>query len=396
MISSLLYPIQVRAFLEVLRNIRAGVLEVTLPDGSTHRFEGADPGPEADLIIHHPAALAQIMRDGKMGFCEAFMTGGVSSTRLAELIELAVLQNAYVEDKLRYSRVKTWLRLIYHQLRANTRAGSRKNISFHYDLGNSFYAKWLDPTMTYSAAIFEDGSQDLAHAQQAKYRRLAELADIRAGHHVLEIGCGWGGFAEFVARQYKARVTGITISREQFEYATRRIKAAGLDDLVKIVLKDYRDLDQSYDRIVSIEMFEAVGEAYWPTYFETLSRCLARGGKAALQVITIDDAVFHDYRREPDFIQRYIFPGGMLPSMPALAEPIRNAGFRMEAADGFGQHYARTLNAWRERFLAAWPELDGKGFDTRFKRMWELYLAYCEGGFRAGSIDVKQMLLVRE
>jgi len=396
MISSLLYPIQVRAFLEVLRNIRAGVLEVTLPDGSTHRFEGADPGPEADLIIHHPAALAQIMRDGKMGFCEAFMTGGVSSTRLAELIELAVLQNAYVEDKLRYSRVKTWLRLIYHQLRANTRAGSRKNISFHYDLGNSFYAKWLDPTMTYSAAIFEDGSQDLAHAQQAKYRRLAELADIRAGHHVLEIGCGWGGFAEFVARQYKARVTGITISCEQFEYATRRIKAAGLDDLVKIVLKDYRDLDQSYDRIVSIEMFEAVGEAYWPTYFETLSRCLARGGKAALQVITIDDAVFHDYRREPDFIQRYIFPGGMLPSMPALAEPIRNAGFRMEAADGFGQHYARTLNAWRERFLAAWPELDGKGFDTRFKRMWELYLAYCEGGFRAGSIDVKQMLLVRE
>jgi len=396
MISSLLYPLQVRAFLAVLQNIRAGTLHLTLADGSTHTFTGDKPGPEADLQINSRAALGQIMRDGKMGFCEAFMTGGVSSTRLAALIELVVLQNAYVEENLKFSRIKTWLRVMYHQMRSNTKTGSRKNISFHYDLGNSFYAKWLDQSMTYSSAIFEDGSQDLSRAQEAKYRRLAELADIREGHHVLEIGCGWGGFAEYAARHLKARVTGITISREQFDYAKKRMADAGLDDLVTIVLKDYRDLDHSYDRIVSIEMFEAVGEAYWPTYFETLSRCLERGGKAALQVITIDDAVFDDYRREPDFIQRYIFPGGMLPSMPALADPIRKAGLRMEAADGFGQHYADTLRVWRERFLAAWPELDGKGFDARFKRMWELYLAYCEGGFRAGSIDVKQMLLVRE
>ncbi|XDZ64857.1 class I SAM-dependent methyltransferase [Alphaproteobacteria bacterium LSUCC0684] len=396
MISSLLYPLQVRAFLTVLQNIRAGTLHLMLADGSTYKFTGDKPGPEADLQINSRAALGQIMRDGKMGFCEAFMTGGVSSTRLAALIELVVLQNAYVEENLKFSRIKTWLRLMYHQMRSNTKAGSRKNISFHYDLGNSFYAKWLDQSMTYSSAIFEDESQDLTRAQEAKYRRLAELADIREGHHVLEIGCGWGGFAEYAARHLKARVTGITISKEQFDYATKRMAEAGLDDLVTIVLKDYRDLDHSYDRIVSIEMFEAVGEAYWPTYFETLSRCLERGGKAALQVITIDDAVFDDYRREPDFIQRYIFPGGMLPSMPALADPIRNAGLRMEAADGFGQHYADTLRVWRERFLAAWPELDGKGFDSRFKRMWELYLAYCEGGFRAGSIDVKQMLLVRE
>jgi cyclopropane-fatty-acyl-phospholipid synthase len=396
MISSLLYPMQVRAFLSVLKNIRAGTLNLTLADGSTYQFVGEMPGPEADLQINTRSALGQIMRDGKMGFCEAFMTGGVSSSRLPALIELVVLQNAYVEKNLKFSRIKTWLRLMYHSMRSNTKTGSRKNISFHYDLGNSFYAKWLDQSMTYSSAIFEEESQDLGHAQKAKYRRLAELADIREGHHVLEIGCGWGGFAEYAASELKAKVTGITISQEQFDYATKRIKDAGLDDLVTILLKDYRDLDQSYDRIVSIEMFEAVGEAYWPTYFETLSRCLDRGGKAALQVITIDDDVFDDYRKEPDFIQQYIFPGGMLPSMPALVDPIRNAGLRMEAADGFGQHYADTLKVWRERFLAAWPELDGKGFDAKFKRMWELYLAYCEGGFRAGSIDVKQMLLVRE
>jgi len=396
MITSLFYPLQVRAFLAVLENLRVGTLDVTLADGSTHRFVGQMPGPEADLQIKTRAALGQIMRDGKMGFCEAFMTGGVSSSHLPTLIELAVLQNTYVEENLRFSRIKNWLRQVHHYMRSNTRTGSKKNISFHYDLGNSFYAKWLDQSMTYSSAIFEEESQDLSCAQKAKYRRLAELAGIREGHHVLEIGCGWGGFAEYAAGELKAKVTGITISREQFDYATQRIKDAGLDDQVTILLKDYRDLDQSYDSIVSIEMFEAVGEAYWPTYFETLSRCLDRGGRAALQVITIDNDGYDDYRREPDFIQRYIFPGGMLPSMPALNDPIRNAGLRMQAVEGFGQHYADTLKVWRERFLAAWPELEGKGFDANFKRMWELYLAYCEGGFRAGSIDVKQMLLVRE
>jgi len=396
MISSLFYPLQVRAFLAVLENLRVGTLDLMLADGRSFKFVGQMPGPEADLQINTRAALGQIMRDGKMGFCEAFMTGGVTSSNLPALIELAVLHNSYVEENLRFSRIKTWLRQVHHHLRSNTRTGSQKNISFHYDLGNSFYAKWLDQSMTYSSAIFEDKNQDLSCAEKAKYRRLAELAGVREGLHVLEIGCGWGGFAEYAAGELKAKVTGITISREQFDYATQRIKDAGLDDRVTILLKDYRDLDQSYDSIVSIEMFEAVGEAYWPTYFETLSRCLDRGGKAALQVITIDNEGYDDYRRAPDFIQRYIFPGGMLPSMPLLNDPIRNAGLRMQAVEGFGQHYADTLKVWRERFLAAWPELDGKGFDANFKRMWELYLAYCEGGFRAGSIDVKQMLLVRE
>ena len=213
---------------------------------------------------------------------------------------------------------------------------------------------------------------------------------------MLEIGCGWGGFAEFAARHYDVHITGITISQEQYDYAVARIKDAGLADKVTLKLTDYRDVTEQFDKIVSIEMFEAVGEAYWPTYFSTLSRCLHQGGKAALQVITIDDAIFEDYKREPDFIQQYIFPGGMLPSVPRLDSPLKSAGLKLVEDNGFGLHYARTLKEWRDRFLAAWPEISDTGFDQRFKRMWELYLAYCEGGFRAGSIDVRHMLIERE
>ena len=336
------------------------------------------------------------MTDGKMGFCEAFMLGEAASANLPGLIELAVIQNDYVEDRLRFSWLKTLFRQLTHRLRRNSREGSRKNISFHYDLGNSFYAKWLDGSMTYSAAIYEDDQTNLLDAQHAKYRRLAELVDIRPGDRVLEIGCGWGGFAEYVGQHYDAHVTAITISQEQYEFACERVARAGLEDRVAITLMDYRDLDQTYDKIVSIEMFEAVGEAYWPVYFETLSKCLSKGGRAALQVITIDDGIFESYRHDGDFIQHYIFPGGMLPSMEVLQQPINNAGLKLVDAEGFGLHYARTLKEWRERFVQAWPEIVDHGFDSRFRRMWELYLAYCEGGFRGGSIDVKQMLLVRD
>ncbi|MCE2517966.1 MAG: class I SAM-dependent methyltransferase [Alphaproteobacteria bacterium] len=395
MISSLLYSLRSRAFVRILKHLRFGELTVTMPDGSTHHVKAPEDGPVADLTIHSQRALGRIMSDGKMGFCEAFMQGEVTSGNLTNLIELTVKQNDYVEENLKFSVLKTYFRQIMHWLNSNSKTGSRKNISYHYDLGNSFYDKWLDKSMTYSSAYFERDDDDLKTAQESKYRRLAEMVDLTPGDHVLEIGCGWGGFAEYAARHFDVRITAITISKEQFDYANARIAAAGLSDKVTISLTDYRDLNQTYDKIVSIEMFEAVGEAYWPTYFETVARCLQNNGKAALQVITIDDRIFDDYKREPDFIQQYIFPGGMLPSVPRLANPLKSAGLKLVQENGFGLHYARTLQEWRDRFLDSWPEISTSGFDARFKRMWELYLAYCEGGFRAGSIDVKHMLLER-
>ncbi|MDP6219555.1 MAG: cyclopropane-fatty-acyl-phospholipid synthase family protein, partial [Alphaproteobacteria bacterium] len=272
------------------------------------------------------------------------------------------------------------------------RDGSARNIAYHYDLGNEFYAAWLDGTMTYSSAVYETDSDDLSTAQTNKYRRLAELADIQPGDHVLEIGCGWGGFAKYAVEERGAHVTGITISKAQHEFASNRLAAAGLADRADVRLVDYRDVDGTFDKIVSIEMFEAVGQAYWQTYFEALSRLLKNGGRAALQAITIEEQAFEEYLANPDFIQRYIFPGGMLPSMPRLEQPVDAAGLKLVAEKGYGLDYARTLAEWRERFIAAWPSLSGKTFDMRFKRMWELYLSYCEGGFRAGQIDVKHLL----
>ena len=246
--------------------------------------------------------------------------------------------------------------------------------------------------MTYSSAVFDRETDDLATAQTNKYRRLADLADIQPGDHVLEIGCGWGGFAKYAIEERGARVTGITISREQHDFAEQRLSDAGLAGRSEVKLIDYRDLEGKFDKIVSIEMFEAVGQAYWPTYFNAVSSLLKSGGRAVLQAITIEDEAFEEYRREPDFIQRYIFPGGMLPSMPKLEQPVAEAGLKLVDEIGFGLDYARTLAEWRERFQEAWPQLATGRFDTRFKRMWELYLSYCEGGFRAGMIDVKHLL----
>ena len=396
MIASITNTFRAKAFLKIVSKIRYGRIAITMPDGGTHQFKGPENGPNADMVIHKYNAISRMMSDGKMGFCEAFMTGDITTSNPAALVELAVLQNDYVEANLKFSFIKTQLRKLMHYRNNNSKTGSRRNISYHYDLGNSFYDKWLDRSMTYSSAYFERDGDDLKTAQESKYRKLAEMVDLKPGDRVLEIGCGWGGFAEFAARHYDIHITCITISQEQFDYAEARIKAAGLADKVTFKLTDYRDVTETFDKIISIEMFEAVGEAYWPTYFETLSRCLQKGGKAGLQVITIDDAIFEDYKREPDFIQQYIFPGGMLPSVPRLDTPLKLAGLKLTEDNGFGLHYARTLKEWRDRFLDAWPEISRSGFDQRFKRMWELYLAYCEGGFRAGSIDVRHMLIERD
>ena len=380
--------------LAVFARLQYGRLAVTLPDGSRHEFVGDNRGPQAEMKITSMGAVSRMIGDGKMGFCEAVMEGEINSPCMSSLIELAVMHDALLSRQMAAS---IWRRIglrIFHGMRKNSKSGAARNIAHHYDLGNEFYAAWLDRTMTYSSAMFDSDSDDLATAQTNKYRRLADLADIQPGHHVLEIGCGWGGFAKYAIEERGARVTGITISREQHDFAKQRLAEAGLADRGDVRLIDYRDLKGEFDRIVSIEMFEAVGQAYWPTYFNAVSSLLKSGGRAALQAITIDDEAFDEYRREPDFIQRYIFPGGMLPSMPRLERPVADAGLKLVDEAGFGPHYARTLAEWRDRFQDAWPQLATGRFDIRFKRMWELYLSYCEGGFRAGMIDVKHLVFM--
>ena len=277
----------------------------------------------------------------------------------------------------------------------NSKTGSRRNIARHYDLGNAFYREWLDPTMTYSSAAFGHETETLEAAQARKYDLLLDRLDARPGDKVLEIGCGWGGFAEHAARTRGCKVTGITISRAQHDFARERIQRQGLNEQVEIRLQDYRDTRERFDRIASIEMFEAVGESYWPIFFETLRDRLVEGGRAAMQVITIADRHFDYYRGRPDFIQRYIFPGGMLPSPRAFTQESERAGLTVERMEGFGPCYARTLAEWNRRFQGAWHRLEPLGYDARFKRMWEYYLAYCEAGFRAGTIDVQRIQLAK-
>ena len=398
MFASLRYKFAKKIILEVAPKLPVGALTLTFPEGDTYHFKGKTKGVEADLTIVEQSGLLRLVKDGKMGFCEAYMMGEMTSNKLVNLIEFAATNNQIVEEKLKMNPLSWLFTRLGHMLRRNSKTGSRKNISYHYDLGNDFYALWLDETMTYSSAVFETEQMSLSDAQNMKYRKLAEMAELKAGDHVLEIGCGWGGFAEYAAKNYDVRLTCITISQEQYDFAKARITAAGLDDKVEIKITDYRDIEsQSFDKVVSIEMFEAVGMSYWSTYFNKISDVLRDGGKAALQVITIDDSEFESYRTTPDFIQKYIFPGGMLPSIEKITPPIEEAGMTLTETKGYGLHYAKTLEQWRIDFLAQWPTISQMGqFDTKFKRMWELYLAYCEGGFKSGIIDVKQMTLTKE
>ncbi|KAA0875699.1 SAM-dependent methyltransferase [Nitrincola tapanii] len=373
-----------------LPDLAYGTLDLELPNGQTLQFGQAHEGePRAELRLHSMKAIRRLISDGLLGWAEGYMAGEWDSPDLVSLIQWALGNEAQLS--LISQNSTFWTRLfnkLQHLKRANTRRGSRRNIAYHYDLGNDFYQLWLDPSMTYSSALFTHPEQSLFEAQQAKYRRIAQMLDLKPGQQVLEVGCGWGGFAELAAREFGVRVFGITLSKEQLAYAQARIQQAGLTDLCQFSLTDYRDLKQSYDHIVSIEMFEAVGEENWPTYFNTLKRVLKPGGKAVLQIISIENKRFESYRRDPDFIQRYIFPGGMLPSPERLTHEVRQAGFHLSATHTFGKDYAHTLKLWRHSFLEQWPRIQAQGFDERFKRMWLYYLAYCEGGFDAGSIDV--------
>ncbi len=387
------------ALLRVLRRLRRGTLDLTLPDGGGETVRGVEAGPRAALSIRSFRVLDRYLWHGSVGFAESYVAGEWDTPHVAELLELLDRNgDAWGQGYFGPALTRLMARA-RHRLRRNSRAGSRRNIHAHYDLGNAFFAAWLDPSMTYSAALFEEGGRsgqaDLEAAQEAKYRHLCRMIDLRPGQRLLEIGSGWGGFARIAATEFGAGVTSITISRAQHEFASAKIAAAGLNDRVEIRLQDYRDVEGRFDRIASIEMLEAVGEAYWPTFFEKLRSRLAPGGLVGLQTITIAERHFESYRRGSDFIQQYVFPGGMLPSEAALAGQTSRVGLEITGKVAFGRDYARTLALWAERFEAAWDEIREQGFDERFRRLWRYYLAYCEAGFRSGSTDVVQLALRR-
>ncbi|BAI76014.1 cyclopropane-fatty-acyl-phospholipid synthase (plasmid) [Azospirillum sp. B510] len=368
--------------------VRRGELTLRLPDGRTMCVGDPAGGPRADLTLLDDAAARRLMLGGGIGMAEAYGDGLWRSDDLPALIELAIHNEAELGSGLDGSLLAGLVNRLFHRSRANSRRGSRRNIAFHYDLGNDFYRLWLDPGMTYSSALYEGEDQSLEQAQDAKIARAADLLRLGVGDRVLEIGCGWGGMAEHLAARRGAAVVGLTLSAEQLAFAGTRMERAGLADRVDLRLMDYRDVGGSFDRIVSIEMIEAVGEEHWPRYFATLRDRLVPGGAAVIQAITIDDARFPLYRRNCDFIQRHIFPGGLLPCPSALRAEAARAGLVVDHVESFGASYARTCAEWRRRFHAAEAQVAALGFDARFRRLWDYYLAYCEAGFRAGTIDV--------
>lgn len=389
-------PTAARLFIKLLARIRVGHLQLVTPEGDRLLLGDTRHPPSAELVIHDWRTCARILSAGDIGLGEAVREGWCDSPDLAALLHLALANEAALQRFVMGGRLANlWYRL-KHLLRPNTREGSRRNIHAHYDLGNDFYRLWLDPTMSYSSALFDgDFSRDLASAQAAKYQRIIDTLHIAPGARVLEIGCGWGGFAEHAARQ-GIEVHGVTISAAQLAFARERIARAGLDERVKLELCDYRDLTGQYDHVVSIEMFEAVGERFWPAYFATVRERLLPGGSALVQTISIADEHFLRYRASTDFIQQFIFPGGMLPSPEIFRREATGAGLQVSDAHAFGRDYAETLRRWLVAFDARREAVLAQGFDEAFIRLWRLYLAYCEVGFDSGRTDVWQFALQRE
>ncbi len=379
-----------------LSGIQTGRLTVEFPSGVRQTFGSADANFQASVIIRDLRVVLRMLVGGDMGLAEGYLEGEWDTADLASLLMLGMLNREALSDAIDGSWMATALNRIRHARRANTRKGSRRNIAAHYDLGNAFYRLWLDESMTYSSALFTEGDDSLPQAQRRKYLRLAEKLDLRPGDRVLEIGCGWGGFAEIAAAEFGCQVVGLTLSKEQAGYARNRMAQAGLMPQVDIRIQDYRDVRGDFDKIVSIEMFEAVGQENWGTYFVVLDRCLKPGGRAALQSITIADEHFESYRQNPEFIQRYIFPGGMLPGPAVFEKAVCDAGLAISDAFYFGRSYAETLRYWARAFRENWPAIEALGFDQRFRRMWDYYLRYCEVGFEQGQIDLGQFILERK
>jgi len=370
-----------------LRHLECGRLTIILPSGQRIEHTGSQSGPHGVMELHDARTFRRLLTRGDVGFAEGYIAGEWSSPDLPRLIALAACNVARLDATLEgFWPVRMWRRL-GHLLKRNSRKGSRRNIAFHYDLGNDFYKLWLDRSMTYSSAIAMPRGVTLEQAQVDKLERIGELLQLTGEQEVLEIGCGWGALAQHLAPAAR-RVTGLTLSHEQLDHARAQVEAAGLADKIDLRLQDYRAVDERFDRIVSIEMLEAVGEAYWPVYFERLRACLRPGGRIVVQAITIREDRFAAYKRNPDFIQRYIFPGGMLPTPAILAAQAARAGLAITQSQTFGEGYAQTLAEWRGRFNAVWPRIQALGFEPRFQPLWDYYLAYCEAGFRTGTIDV--------
>ncbi|MBT8171143.1 SAM-dependent methyltransferase [Phaeobacter gallaeciensis] len=381
--------------MQMLQNLQYGKLEIELPDGRVFAVQGTEPGPVAMIKVHKSDLFTRLIREGDLGFSEAYLEEWWSTPDLRAFMDLMHLGTDTVYDYFpgmglvrAYERMRFWLQ-------RNHKEQAKKNISHHYDLGNEFYSLWLDDTMTYSSAIFETGQESLEKAQIAKYESLINEMGVQPGDHILEIGCGWGGFAEYAAKERGLRVTGLTISQEQFNFAQQRIENAGLSDQVSFKLQDYRDETGRYDGIASIEMFEAVGQKYWPIYFDTVNKRLKPGAQATLQIITVADRRWEVYKNGVDFIQKYIFPGGMLPSPKILKGQIEQAGLRVVRSREFGQSYDQTLRRWYDAFNGKWDQIAELGFDDRFRRLWNFYLTSCGAAFDTGNCDVTQITIVR-
>ncbi len=389
-------PAAARTVFRLLQQLRHGSLTIELPDGSVQTV-GDGQGPHISIHMRNWNAFGAALKSGDIGFAESYIPGDWTTPDLAGLLALLLANRKALDDVIHGSWAGRLLYRLRHLLNRNTKSNSRKNIHAHYDLGNAFYTLWLDGTMNYSSALFEDGlDQDMQQAQHAKVRRALRMAGVQSGDRVLEIGCGWGALAEKATVEFGAQVTGVTLSTEQLAWAQKRLAALGVDTQADLRLQDYRDIhDGPYDAVCSIEMLEAVGREYWPTYFQSVARLLKPGGRACIQTIVIQDALFERYIRSTDFIQQYIFPGGCLPCPAEVRRQAQAAGLQVVDELAFGRDYAETCRRWRADFLAQREKVLALGFDERFIRIWEFYLAYCEAGFDAGDIDVVQYTLSR-
>ncbi len=376
-----------------LSKIKYGSLEVEFPSGEKNFFSGKNVGLTASIKIHNYNFLSYIFKRGSIGYAEAYMQGFYSTPNLTNLLMLSFKNERFFLSNINSNIFYLTLSKIKHFLKENSKSQSKKNIRYHYDLGNQFYEKWLDNTMTYSSAIFDKQNTNLSDAQINKYKKIADSLSLNENSKTLEIGCGWGGFSSFIARNYKCKVDAITISKEQYDYTASKIQKEGLGEKVAVQFKDYREITNKYSKIASIEMFEAVGKKYWNSYFDIVKNSLTESGKAALQIITIDEIRAKNYQTRPDFIQQYIFPGGMLPTKAQLENSAKEVGLKCLEVLSFSKSYAKTLNIWNSQFQKSWQDVSAFGFDIKFKRMWEFYLSYCETGFLSGSTDVSHFLI---
>ena len=377
-----------------LIKIKKGELNVTYPTQQKHVFVGEKSGYKADIKFNNYKLFSKLLRKGSTGFAESYMDGDFSTSNLSNLLSFCFNNEYDLLENINNKKILDYYIKFRHFLNQNTKIKSKKNIKFHYDLGNDFYQQWLDQTMTYSSGIFQEKIHDLYDAQINKYDQISKPLNLNENSNLLEIGCGWGGFSTYVAKKYKSKVKAITISKAQFDFASQHILKEGLNEKVSIEMQDYRDISKTYSNIASIEMFEAVGKEYWGTFLETIKRSLVSDGLASLQIITIRDDKAFQYQNNPDFIQQYIFPGGVLPSKKQLKELSKEIGLSFREQLNFKNSYAKTLQMWNNKFQKAWPNIASQqGFSIRFKKMWEYYLAYCEVGFITGATDVSHFIL---